>query len=507
MRKEPLSGSGLFSPRVLVAFTLCAAGVGLTMLSFAANPPAWTAGSADKSSHDSLLFDEQTSPLNGHKKAEAISVPLAPTPADGWSIVTSPNTSATQNNLLSSVACASGSDCWAVGYYYSNGDFYQTLAEHWNGTSWTIVTPPNPSSLTSVLYGVACASVSECWAVGYYDTGSAFLTLIEHWDGTSWTIASAPNTSSKNSVLNGVTCISTSQCWAVGYSAGSSAFQTLVEEWNGTTWAIVGSPSTSATQNNYFYGVTCASASDCWAIGYYFNFSTYQTLIERWNGSSWAIVASLNGSTTQDNYLHSVTCTSTSNCWAIGYYSNGSAFLTLIEHWDGTSWTIVTSPNPSSTSNALNGVTCASTSQCWAVGYYAASSSGQTLVEEWSGTSWVIVGSPNTSAMQNNSLSGLTCPSAAACWAVGYYNNGSVYQTLIEEYTLLKILSITRITNSDVRLQCFGVANAINRIEASPDLSPGSFSTLSSIAVDSTGAFQFDDGLPGTKRFYRLAYP
>ena len=79
----------------------------------------------------------------------------------------------------------------------------------------------------------------------------------------------------------------------------SNNYQTLIERWDGTSWAIVSSPNTSTTQNNYLYGVTCASASECWAVGYYFYGSAYQTLIERWDGTSWAIVSSPNASATQ----------------------------------------------------------------------------------------------------------------------------------------------------------------------------------------------------------------
>ena len=55
-------------------------------------------------------------------------------------------------------------------------------------------------------------------------------------------------------------------------------------------------------------------------------------------------------SATQNNVLNSVMCTSISDCWAAGYYYNGSSVpQTLTEHWNGTVWAIVTSPNTSAT--------------------------------------------------------------------------------------------------------------------------------------------------------------
>ena len=108
----------------------------------------------------------------------------------------------------------------------------------------------------------------------------------------------------------------------------------------------------SATQNfrgNELLAVTCVSASDCWAVGDYHTDSpvgaAYQTLIERWDGTSWAVVTSPNTLPTQDNFLKSVTCVSASDCWAVGYYLAGIVYQTLIERWDGTAWTIVSSPN------------------------------------------------------------------------------------------------------------------------------------------------------------------
>jgi hypothetical protein len=70
-----------------------------------------------------------------------------------------------------------------------------------------------------------------------------------------------------------------------------------------------------------------------------------------------------------------------------------------------------------------------------------------------------------------------------------------------------RILSITRPTSSTIRLQCLGEPGALNRIESSPDLNPNHFTTLLSIRADPTGAFQYDDPISSTNKFYRLVYP
>jgi hypothetical protein len=254
--------------------------------------------------------------------------------------------------------------------------------------------------------------------------------------GAAWSIVSSPNTSAtQDNYLNDVTCTSASDCWAVGSYYNGSVGRTLIEHWNGTTWSIVTSPNTSATQGNGLSGVTCSSASDCWAVGLY-NISSVdvdQTLIEHWNGTAWSIVTSPNTSTGHSHHLLGVTCTSPSDCWAVGDYFTGTienhpAIHTLIERWNGTAWSIVTSPTTTLFAH-LREVTCASASDCWAVG----DDSNHTLTEHWNGTAWSIVTSPN--AIGPNYLNGVTCASASDCWAVGYSFTGGAFQTLIERYS------------------------------------------------------------------------
>jgi len=295
-----------------------------------------------------------------------------------------------------------------VGVY---GVDYRQLTEHWDGTTWATVPSPTITASLDTGFGsgyllndVTCVTSSDCWAVGYYHEppNETDHTLMQHWDGNAWTIVSSPNVGTGNNHLNGITCTSSSDCWAVGYaSLTNGTRQTLIEHWDGTSWAVVISPNTNAAQNNVLFEVTCVSASDCWAVGYY-NTSNialpgnFQTLVERYDGTSWSIVSSPNTSATADNVLFGVTCTSSSDCWALGYYEVGQLSQTLIEHWDGTTqtWSIVSSPNASFQSNLLAGVTCTSASNCWATGY-SYSVTVQTLIERWDGTSWSIVSSPN----------------------------------------------------------------------------------------------------------------
>lgn len=89
--------------------------------------------------------------------------------------------------------------------------------------------------------------------------------------------------------------------------------------------------------------------------------------------------------------------------------------------------------------------------------------------------------------------------------------NGHTFNIPHTSYTVtvvpFAITSITQLANQHILLQCKGVPNSVNRIEASPDLSPNSFQNIGSVTPDATGAFSFEDTNPGTQRFYHLAFP
>src|SRR5439155_4822814 len=189
----------------------------------------------------------------------------------------------------------------------------------------------------------------------------------------------------------GVACASRTRCSAVRTDAPSASSgtrpRTLIECWNGTSWSIVTSP-TTGTHINDLGAVSCVSSDSCTAVGWYFkNSSGDQTLIEAWNGSNWSIVSSPNIAANA-NFLSGVSCISSRSCTAVG---NESFDRTLIESLNGVRWSIVPSPS----SGPLLGVSCISfksLKSCTAVGVAGYQ---QTLIESRKGNQWSIVASPN----------------------------------------------------------------------------------------------------------------
>ena len=248
---------------------------------------------------------------------------------------------------------------------------------------WTGVQPPSPSTAVNVLDGVAVLSPCNAWAVGDYANATADRTLIEHWNGTSWKQVTSPNPggSSNSNVLEAVAATSSTNAWAVGDYANGTAEQTLIEHWNGTSWKQVTSPNPGGSSNsNVLEAVAATSSTNAWAVGDYANGTAEQTLIEHWNGTSWKQVTSPNpGGSSNSNVLEAVAATSSTNAWAVGDY--GTKDQTLIEHWNGRAWKQATSPNPggSSNSNILHGVAATSSTNAWAVGYFSNGTAYQTL--------------------------------------------------------------------------------------------------------------------------------
>ncbi|MEO5952374.1 MAG: hypothetical protein ABIQ44_07910, partial [Chloroflexia bacterium] len=116
-------------------------------------------------------------------------------------------------------------------------------------------------------------------------------------------------------------------------------------------------------------GVSAVSAGDVWTVGYYQKDGTYRTLIEHWNGTEWSIVPSPNQEA--ENNLSAVAIISSNNVWAVGNYaSSKDDNRTLIEHGNASDQSIVSSPNQGSVESSLSGVASLSPSDAWAVGHY-----------------------------------------------------------------------------------------------------------------------------------------
>ncbi|GCE10985.1 hypothetical protein [Tengunoibacter tsumagoiensis] len=166
-------------------------------------------------------------------------------------------------------------------------------------------------------------------------------------------------------------------------------------------WHIVSSA--NGAGNDQLLGVSAIATNDIWAVGNANN----QPLIEHWDGSSWTIVPASDLWTYGS--LAAVAAIDPANVWAVGRDGGGS--VALLAHWDGTSWK---QSRVSFTGN-LFAITALAWNDIWAVGR---DDDFATLIIHWDGTNWSRVASPSPGSV-GSYLFGIAAHSASDIWAVG----------------------------------------------------------------------------------------
>lgn len=308
-----------------------------------------------------------------------------------------------RSGWLNGVAVTSPRNAWAVGFSGSLDGPRQSLLLHWDGTAWRQVAHPGAVGGVS-LAGVVATSARHAWIVGY--TGRSKIYILR-WDSRVWQRVHVQSPTGAV-MLDGVAATSAQNVWVVGMtSAGSSTG--LIMHWNGSVWTRTPVPGLPA--GSIVLGVAAASADRAWAVGVT---GDGMTLILRWNGSAWRLVAGSGAA----GGLIGVTAASPRDAWAVGGTSilfqagcSGSApragmaavgvrlptavgrhaataDTPLIFHWNGASWRVVASP-ALAPGGVLIGATATSARNAWAVGARSlVQPTGPVLVLRWNGRTW-----------------------------------------------------------------------------------------------------------------------
>jgi hypothetical protein len=373
------------------------------------------------------------------KSFPAPTVAASPICDGSWKYVVSPSPSSFSHNLFD-VSASTSNEAWAVGGYNTSVGGTATLAEHWNGSGWSAIKSVDVGDAgLDYFLGVLDVSSKDVWAVGYYYSLLASNTLTEHWDGRRWLVVSSPNVGRLNNFLSGVGGDFSTDVWAVGsYSDVATGYsRTLALHWNGRAWTVASTPNVGIGSNS-LASVSVRSPSEAWAVGRWSDTSSNShTLILHWDGRRWSQIASPDPPPPAYNVgLGGVSATSSSDVWAVGSYSNSSGGNnTLIEHWDGAAWTITPSPNPGGFNNVLSRVSATSSTDSWAAGSWNPGYPtyfDQTLVLHWDGSAWSVVPSPNPST-SHNYLYGISATSASDVLAVGTYTSGAYQDRTLTE--------------------------------------------------------------------------
>ena len=331
------------------------------------------------------------------------------------------------DSVLRDVTVISRDDAWAIGgsYVSEEGGRGRTLILHWDGSRWSAIR--HPQGRDDSLLAVDAASASDVWAVGLGHPQG----LILHWDGEGWHGVLAENPRTTFWHLTSVVAFARDDAWAVGVTVNRGVSATLTEHWDGVRWSIVGSPDPpqpdDVSLSAGFTAVGGSTSSDVWAAGTWNlggpadTFDGLHTLIEHWDGDSWALLPSPDDPDDEriTNYLVSVSAAGPANAWAVGLASKAQGFggrsdRQLLEHWDGSAWRVTPGASLQGRTS-LSDVMTVSSEQAWAVGSRTAQPDAKTLIERWNGTSWA---SERVTSVRG-SLTGLAGRVPGEIWAVG----------------------------------------------------------------------------------------
>jgi N-acetylneuraminic acid mutarotase len=239
--------------------------------------------------------------------------------------------------------------------------------------------------------------------------------------------------------LVGISALNTTDTWAVGAqyttTVHGSFDAVLLEHWDGAQWTVF--PGDNPGEfGNRLNGVVVLAPNNAWAVG---DQNTAQpdqvlTLIEHWDGTAWHAVPSPNPVGLVDVF-EAIAAVAANDIWAVGYFEDAPGHQGLLAHWDGAAWS-AGFPSPLGEGrHELHGVAMVSATDGWAVGACACGGGGTqtTVILRWTGTRWDLVPSPNVGTA-DNVLTKVVAVAPADVWAVGYYRAGSAWRTLIEHW-------------------------------------------------------------------------
>jgi hypothetical protein len=172
--------------------------------------------------------------------------------------------------------------------------------------------------------------------------------------------------------------------------------------------------------------VSCLAADSCVAVGSQ-TFASGQTTPSAgvWNGTTWSLMSIASSPSAT---LTSVSCSSVDACMAVGFASEPYSAQSFAESWNGSAWSLQQTPIPTSadgvqiTGSQLSGVSCPTATVCVAVGMLTGGTNTVPFAEIWDGVSWtpeVPPSPPSTFSFVAGQLNAVSCSSATACIAVG----------------------------------------------------------------------------------------
>ena len=336
----------------------------------------------------------------------------------------------TSDAILRAVSTDSASDAWVVG----DAPDGHAFTAHWDGSAWTPV-PVHRVMGHATLQSVAAVAPNDVWAVGSRQAHNGrVVTLIVHWDGSSWIVVPSPSPSRRANRLDGVAAAAGS-AWAVGTTSANTVpflTRTLALRWDGSVWNVVPTPNPGRHTGENALAAVSGGGATAWAAGLSGD-PTDRGMLLRWQGKSWTVDRSLPPLGVQSSFA-SIDAPASRRILAVGTLDDGHArhMFSLRSRPGG--WDLAAPPDPPGLVGTLHGVAWDAKSSAWAVGEAdeQSNASATTLIERWDGSSWIVVTSPNPQP-GSDILTGVAS-AGGATFASGYARSGPRFIPFAERY-------------------------------------------------------------------------
>jgi hypothetical protein len=186
--------------------------------------------------------------------------------------------------------------------------------------------------------------------------------------------------------------------WMVSHRSGPPGLL----HWDGTSWTFTAKSPVVRLLSD----IVAVASDDVWSVRYGSGWGVETTLTEHWDGSSWAEVPSPNP-VDGECRLWGCDASAADDVWAVGCSAMvdpispvGALFMplaarrTLILHWNGAQWELVRSPNKRHEGNGLVAVGAVDRREAWDVGWYQDSGRTNALLLHWYHGHWRIAENP-----------------------------------------------------------------------------------------------------------------
>jgi hypothetical protein len=334
-----------------------------------------------------------------------------------------------------SISCGSPTACLAVGG--TGPGLSVAAAVALEGTTWkTITVPaPDPSQDSAGLGVVSCKAATYCLVTGAYEANGNLdnIPYLLTWNGTSLALIPTPPVPGGDTLssFDAVSCVAVKSCVVFGSVFDADGHYEMAWTWNGSKWARRGaaSPGWRAISVSF---ARCFSLTSCEVAGAYAGdrMADANVMFAVWNGKKFTRQrAAVPADILHQGFFSGLSCVSPRSCAAVGT-SGSRSFLAV---WNGKTWTVTQWTGPKNGDAYLSGVSCVTATNCVAVGW-SATQQEQTegaVSFIWNGTKWLKAGVPGAGPGLMTYFSGVSCPKADRCVAIGdYYPVAYSYLTM-----------------------------------------------------------------------------